>query len=329
MKQVKIADHHTQHVPEIVDDASGQATDGLQLAGVEQIRLEGLPVADIKPEPKELAAAVLLAQDGMVKDVLLRPVRATPAVFDARGAGLFDVRKRLDHPPVFFGIESGLPQIRLSQEIRTREARQAPDAIVGEAQPSQTGTAACRVKRNRQRLQHKQLMLLAVTQPLLGSELFLLNAQVLQEQPLFLVGKPAYLLGLSKEIDEDVDLRAEKFWIDRLENTVDCAGGTAARDRQFVGTVSREKNNRNPRSTLIRLHPRGHLKPVKIRHAHIKDNSRKIILARAAQHLPSGSRLDNLAVRSRQHRVQRHQTPRIITGDQNFGFRSLIQDPRR
>ncbi len=124
LDQPEPAEYGCEQVVEVMGDTPGQLPDRVHLAGLEELVLELLAVADVEQGAGILGgiAVARSEQDGLVEEMLVMAVGALPAIFDRHRAGALAVADRAERSLAVLGMEAIRPQGRLRLDRVEREA---------------------------------------------------------------------------------------------------------------------------------------------------------------------------------------------------------------
>ena len=136
LQELEIADHHAEHVVEVVRNAARQTAYGLELARVEQILLELLAFGDIEPKAEELARLPVVFPDEnrLVEKMVFRLVCAPPAILQGGGPLFRDGRKPTEDAFPVVRVNPGRPEIRPVQKCLRRKAGDPLHAFIREVE---------------------------------------------------------------------------------------------------------------------------------------------------------------------------------------------------
>ena len=143
------------------------------------------------------------------------------------------------------------------------------------------------------------------------------QAFVLILEPLHLHHGLLQLAPLAIQFQENTDFGFQYFLVDRLEQIVHRATFVALEDIFLFFGDRRNENDRNVAGLLVLAHEFCHFEPIHLRHLHIKQNQREIVLQGEGQGLIARLGHDQITAISIQDRFQRDQVFPVIIHNQN------------
>src|SRR4029079_262621 len=115
------------------------------------------------------------------------------------------------------------------------------------------------------------------------------------------------LLGLLMQVDEDGDLRAQQLGVERLEDVVDRAARVAAEDVLRVLADGGEKDDGDVLRPLALLDERCGLEAVQLRHLHVQEDEREVVLEKSRERLLARGGLYEIAAERLEHGLEGEQ----------------------
>ena len=130
---------------------------------------------------------------------------------------------------------------------------------------------------------------------------------------------PPRELGEQKELDEDLDLRAQDLGDDRRYHEVDGAQRVALRNARFVAVVRRDEYDRNVRRALAAAYQRGRLEAVDSRHVDVEENDREFVLEDLLQRVFAGRHVDEVLAEFIEDRAEHDVLVGPVVDDEDIG----------
>ena len=118
------------------------------------------------------------------------------------------------------------------------------------------------------------------------------------------------------EFEEDADLAQQYRRIDRFEQIVDRAGGIARLDIAMVRTQRGDEDDRNVAGPRVLPHQAGRFKTIHVRHLHVHQHDRVVVLQHQAQRFLARHRGMQLAAERREYPFERKQVFLFIVDEQ-------------
>ena len=130
-------------------------------------------------------------------------------------------------------------------------------------------------------------------------------------------GLPAQQRGIAAQLDKNADLGAQNLGHNWLEQKIHRAQIVAA-EQMFIAAVTGKKQNGRVAGALARTDQLGGLKTVHVRHLHVQQDGREIVVQQMAQGFGTGTRQHQLLAQPLQCRFERHQIVRRVVHQQDL-----------
>jgi hypothetical protein len=133
------------------------------------------------------------------------------------------------------------------------------------------------------------------------------------------------LLRLLMQLDEDRDLRAQDFRIERLEDVVDGAGGVAAEDLLLVLRDRGDEDDGHVLRPLALLDQRGGLEAVELGHLDVQQDDRDVVVQKLAQRVLARVGVEEVLAEWIQDALEREQVLRPVVDEQDVRHQAWVR----
>ena len=309
------------HSRPVGDGGNGRARDRLE--GVDEVERIAEELACFEEEPLRLLGPLVVVDVGCRADPevdravraadrhraaempAVCPVRCAEAVLDLEVfAGGERLRTLRDRSGEVVGVHGERPDVlaRLLHAL-ARVFEPAP-VVVG-----RMAFAVCGPDDLRHRVCELAVAVLA-DPPLLG------DVALAQELALAL-----QLRGLAVQLDEDRDLRAKHFRVERLEEVVDGARGVAAEHVPLLLRDRGQEDDRDRPRPFALLDQLCGVEPVETRHLDVEQDAREVLVEERPERLLAGARADEVLIERLQDRAQGDEVLLAVVDEQQVDDR--------
>ena len=132
---------------------------------------------------------------------------------------------------------------------------------------------------------------------------------------------PLQLSGLPVQLDEDCDLRAKHFRIERLEEVVDGTRGVAAEHVPLLLRDRGQEDDRNRLRPFALLDQLRRVEPVESRHLDVEQDAGEVVVEQRPERLLAGVRADEVLTERLQDRAQGDEVLLVVVDEQQVDGR--------